>query len=277
MDIGSAIGGSIALQLVLTISGLVAVQFLQRRFTGRIVRRIVRSHHYLNKHEEKQREDTLVAIFNTAGAVFIWVIGIVLILSVLRVNVAALLTGAGLIGIVVAVGAQSTVKDYLAGIFIILENQYRVGDVITIGTISGVVESVTIRITKLRDMDGTLHFVPNGQITIVSNQTFGYANVNLDINVSYDSDVKKVQEVINEVGAALARDDEWKASILEPIQFLRVNNFSESGVTLKALGKVMPGSQWDVAGEFRKRLKAAFEDHRIIMLQAQRIIQQAQK
>jgi len=265
------------IQLVITIGTIIALQFLQRRFTGKIVRRVVRSHHYKNKHEEKQREDTLVAIFNTAGAVFLWVIGIIVILTILRVNVAALLTGAGLIGIVVAVGAQSTVKDYLAGIFIILENQYRVGDVITLGPVSGVVEGVTIRITKLRDMDGTIHFVPNGQITIVSNQTFGYANVNLDINVSYDSDVKKVQQVINEVGETLAHDTEWKESILEPIEFLRVNSFSESGVALKALGKVMPGSQWDVAGEFRKRLKVAFEKHHIVMLQAQRIIQQAQK
>lgn len=260
-------------QVIVTIGVIVALQFLQRRFTGRIVRRVVRSHHYKNKHEEQQREDTLVAIFNTASAVFLWIIGIIVILTILRVNVAALLTGAGLIGIVVAVGAQSTVKDYLAGIFIILENQYRVGDVITVGTISGVVEAITIRLTKLRDMDGTLHFIPNGQITIVSNQTFGYSNVNLDISVGYDADIRKVQKDINDVGDALARDDTWKDAILEPIHFLRVDGLGESAVTVKALGKVMPGAQWDVAGEFRQRLQVTFEKHGIEMTIAQRLVQ----
>ena len=277
MDFWTAFSQNIFTQIIGTILLTFGAQLLLRQFTGRLVRRAVRSHHYQNAAEERQREDTLISILNTAGAVLVWTIGVIAVLNLFNVNVGALLTGAGLLGIVIGFGAQNTVKDFLSGMFIILENQYRVGDIVTIGTISGMVEGISIRLTKLRDLDGTLHFIPNGAVNIVSNLTFGYANVNINIGVGYDSDIKKVENVINKVGEELASDNEWKKSIMEPIQFLRVDSFDDSAVTVKALGKVMPATQWDVAGEFRKRVKVAFDKNGIVIPFPQRVIHQARK
>jgi small conductance mechanosensitive channel len=126
-----------------------------------------------------------------------------------------------------------------------------------------VVEDVTVRITRLRDMDGKLHTVRNGSPDVVANQTFEYANVNLDFSVTLDSDVDKVEKILNEVGAELATDVKWKELIVEPIRFLRVEAFEESTMKIKALGRVEPSLQWDVAGEFRRRLKKAFDKNHI--------------
>jgi small conductance mechanosensitive channel len=254
----------LVIQILITIATVVVMQMILRRFIGNAIRRLVRVHHYQTAQDERQREDTLIAIFSTTSAVLVWVSGIIVILSLLQVNVAALLTGAGLLGIIVGLGAQNTVKDFLSGIFVILENQYRVGDIITINNnASGMVEAITIRITKLRDLDGTLHFIPNGSITMVSNQTFGYANVNLDVEVSDSSDMAKIKKIINEIGEELAKDKAWDEKIIEPVQFLHVARFGEKTVTVKVLGKVMPASQWEVTGEFMQRLKAAFDKHKI--------------
>jgi len=257
----------------LLVAGLALVsQLFLKRFIGNIIARIVHSHHYKNTHEEYQRRRTLESIFGTFSAVIIWIITVFWILAILSVNIGALLTGAGLVGIVLGFGAQSVIKDMLAGIFIITENQFRIGDIITVGGVSGVVEGVSIRLTRLRDLDGTLHFVPNGEITVVSNSSFEYSNVNVDIGVSYDANLDIIKETINDVGAKLARDTDWKKRIIEPIQFLRIDSFGESSVTIKALGKVTPGDQWDVAGEFRRRLKVAFDKHHVERPYPQRVV-----
>lgn len=232
-----------------------------------IVMRLTPSKKFESKEDETKREDTLINIFRTAVAVVIWTVGTLLILAQAGVNLAALATGAGLIGIVIGFGAQSTIKDFLAGLFIILENQYRVGDIVSLnvaGTeVAGVVESISIRITRLRDLDGNLHVVQNGSAIAVSNLSLGFANVNVDVGVSYETDIDKVEKVINEVGDKMSQDEKWRDDILEPIQYLRVDSFGDSAVNIKSLGKVRPGMQWDVAGEFRRRLKKAFERHGI--------------
>ncbi|HSX07680.1 MAG TPA: mechanosensitive ion channel family protein [Candidatus Saccharimonadales bacterium] len=240
------------------------------------VRHIVQSHKYSSKHEERQREDTLITIFRTMSAAILWIVGIILVLSELHVHIAALLTGAGVVSVLVGFGAQNTVKDFLAGMFIIMENQYRVGDIITVhgasGTVSGAVESITIRITRLRDLDGALHVVRNGDVSVATNLSFGFSNVNVDLRVAYDSNMEKVIETINKVGDELAKDEVWKEHIVEPIQFLRVDDFGQSAVQIKALGKVRPGNQWDVAGEFRRRLMPAFDKAKIDIPFPQRVV-----
>jgi small-conductance mechanosensitive channel len=245
-------------QILLTIIVALLLQMFFRAPIERIVRRAIRSHKYSTKEEEKKREDTLVTIFHAGLSVIIWIVAIIVILIQLKVNFAGLLTGAGLIGIVVGVGAQGAIKDFLAGVFIILENQYRVD-------VSGVVEDITVRITKLRDLDGNLHIVSNGTVGVITNMTFQYANVNIDIPISYTSDIDKVRKIINDVGIDLAGDTELGPSVIEAIQFLRVDSFDASVMTVKALGKVSAGMQWDVAGEFRRRLKMAFDKKHIDM------------
>jgi len=267
MEIHEALREILSNRLVLILLTVMIALLLQMFFRTpieRIVRRATRSHKYSSKEEEQKREDTLVTIFHGAISVIIWIVAIIVILIHLKVNFAGLLTGAGLIGIVVGVGAQGTIKDFLAGIFIILENQYRVGDIVQFsaaGTpnINGVVEDITVRITKLRDLDGNLHIISNGSVGVITNMTFEYANVNIDIPVSYASDIDKVRKIINDVGIDLAGDKTLGPDVIEAIQFLRVDKFDTSVMLIKALGKVRAGMQWDVAGEFRRRLKIAFD------------------
>lgn len=239
---------------------LLIVRFTVNHFIGRVVERIVMSHHYKTKREEKLREATLVDMFKTVTSVVMWTIVVIVILQEIGVNLAALATGAGLIGVVVGFGAQSMIRDFLSGAFIITENQYRIGDVVTVGDRSGLVEQITIRMTKLRDLDGSVHFIPNGEIKSVKNMTLDYSGVVIDVGVSYDADVDVAREIINKVGKELADDEKWRRSIIEPISFLRLDSFGDSSVNLKAAGKTTPLEQWNVASEYRIRLKKAFED-----------------
>jgi len=261
--------GEILLRIAVTVIITLIVQLIVHATIGRIVRRLVHPHYHKSEIDERKREDTLISIFRTASSLVLWLVAIVIVLSEARVNIAALLTGAGLIGVILGLGAQNTIKSYLAGIFIIAENQYRVGDIITLNGlgitdgISGVVEDISIRITKLRDQDGNLHIVTNGTAGVITNRTFRYSGINIDLNVSYEADVSKIEATINEIGTTMAADPNWKDAISEPIKFLRVSSFNESSVTIKSVGKVKAGMQWDVAGEFRRRIMEAFKSAHI--------------
>jgi small-conductance mechanosensitive channel len=268
--------GYTILQVASTIAVILLLQLLVRTSIGRVVHRTVRGHKYATKVDEEKRERTLITIFHTAAGVVLWTFGIIIILWQLHVNIAALMTGAGLVGIVVGFGAQSAIKDFLAGIFIIAENQYRVGDIVTLqvsgADISGIVEDITVRITRLRDLDGNLHIVPNGAAATITNLSFQYANVNVDVRVAYDADLDKVEKVMNEVGNTLAKDEKWAKHFVDPIQFFRVDGFEDAGVRIKALGTVEPAMQWDIAGEFRRRILKAFEAHELAIPYPQIIV-----
>lgn len=263
----SDVFGNAAVQIALTLLAAVVLQLVSTKLIRRLVHSLVHRHNHHSRADEKKREKTLVTMLHTTSSIVIWITASIIILTELNVNVAAILTGAGVVGIIVGFGAQSTIGDILAGMFIIIENQYRVGDIVTLSAsgkeISGVVEDITIRITRLRDLDGNLHTVRNGLTTIVTNQSFGYANVNIDIKVAYSSDIDFVEKIINQVGNDLAEDEQWQRHIKEPIGFMRIERFDDSGITVKALGKVEPAMQWDVTGEFRRRLKKAFEQNGI--------------
>lgn len=269
-------------QILLTILAIAAAQLFIHNTLGHIVERVVRGHRYATKTEEHQREKTLKTIFRTTSGVVLWTIGAIIILWELHINIAALLTGAGLISIVAGLGAQSLIKDWLAGIFIIMENQYRVDDIITLtasngATVSGVVEDVSVRLTRLRDMDGNLHIITNGSINIISNQSYRFANVNVDIQVTYDTDIDLVEKLVNQAGVAVAGQDKWKEQVIEAIQFLRVDKLGESSVTIKALGKVRAGSQWDIAGAFRRELQTSFKKHHIAAPYPQIVLHESKK
>lgn len=263
----SDVFGNAAVQIALTLLAAVVLQLVSNKLIRRLVHSLVHRHNHHSRADERKREKTLVTMLHTTSSVVIWITASIIILTELNVNVAAILTGAGVVGIIVGFGAQSTIGDILAGMFIIIENQYRVGDIVTLSAsgkeISGVVEDITIRITRLRDLDGNLHTVRNGLTTIVTNQSFGYANVNIDTKVAYSSDIDFVEKIVNQVGNDLAEDEQWQRHIKEPIGFMRIERFDDSGITVKALGKVEPAMQWDVTGEFRRRLKKAFEQNGI--------------
>lgn len=263
-------------RIVLVIIAVLIVQRLSHAIIERVVNRAMHSRHYDSKAEAQKRADTLTRVFNDIVTVALWIVAGLIILDRLGVNLAALATGAGLIGVIFGFGAQQTVRDFLAGVMIIFENQYRVGDVVSLaGGTSGIVEDITILITKLRDLDGSLHIVRNGDAGVVTNMTSSWSRALIDIEVGWDADLNKVERIINEVGAEMAKDKDWKDVITEPIQFYRVDGFTDSSVMVKALGQTTPIDQWSVAGEFRRRIKLAFEKNGIERPYQRRVITEA--
>jgi len=207
----------------------------------------------------KKREDTLLGVFMGLSQVIIITIVTFMVLGELNINIAPILAGLGIAGIAVGFGAQYLIRDLIAGVFILMENQFRVGDVAKIADIAGLVEEVHLRKTVLRDLDGIVHHVPNGEIRVASNYTRRFSRVNLDISVAYGTDLDQAMAVINRVGQELAKDENWKERIITPPQALRVNKFGDSGIDIKILGDVRPIEQWAVMGELRLRLKKAFD------------------
>jgi small-conductance mechanosensitive channel len=213
--------------------------------------------------EIEKRADTLThVVYRTAWGVA-FAIAVLTVLPEVGINIGPLLAGAGIAGLAVALGAQSLVRDTVNGLFILVENQYGKGDVVTIAGIGGLVEDVNLRRTVLRDLDGTVHSIPNGQVAVSSNQTRGWSRVNMNVGVAYGEDLDRVMAVIDRVGQELAEDPEFGPLILTPPRALRVDAFSDSAIEIKILGETQPIRQWDVMGELRKRLKRAFDDEDI--------------
>ncbi len=209
--------------------------------------------------EAKKRSITLSRVLVGAVQVFIFLIAIFMILSELGIDIAPILAGAGVVGIAIGFGAQSLVKDIVAGLFIILENQYRVGDWVKIADVEGLVEDVNLRRTVLRDFSGAVHTVPNGEIRVASNLTKEWSRVNMNVSVAYGEDLDHVISVINRVGRELADDPEWAPSILSPPQALGVDKLGDSGIEIKILGDTRPMRPWAIMRELRLRLKKAFD------------------
>ena len=234
--------------------------FVLNKFLPPMVRRVVaRAKDKESKEGMEKRANTLVSIFKGIARVFIIVIGIMMILPELGVDIVPILAGFGIAGVAIGFGAQYLIRDLIAGIFIILENQYRVGDVVKLADIGGLVEEVTLRKTVLRDLDGIVHHVPNGEIKTASNFTRHFSRVNLNVSVAYNTDLDHAISVINRVGKELAEDGKWRKVIKSPPQVLRVDNLGDSGIDIKILGDVKPIEQWAVMGELRLRLKKAFD------------------
>lgn len=215
------------------------------------------------EEEIKKKVDTLSGVFVNASQVIIIFMAVFMLLSEIGLNIAPLLAGAGVAGLAIGFGAQSLIKDILNGLFIIMENQYSIGDVVKIADISGLVEDISLRRTVLRDLDGIVHSVPNGEIRVSSNFTREWSRVNLNISVGYGEDLDRVISVINKVGNELSKDPAWAPLILKPPQALRVDNLGDSGIEIKILGDTKPIEQWNVMGELRKRLKRAFDEEGI--------------
>jgi len=210
--------------------------------------------------ELERRVNTIGRLVVRIAAFAIGIIAVLMALDLFGIDIGPAVAGLGVVGIAVGFGAQTLVRDWLAGIFIVLENQYSQGDVIRIAGVDGVVEDFSLRRTTLRDLDGTVHTVPNGQITVASNMTRVWARVNLDINVAYDTDLNRAGELIDRVGEDLQADEEWGPRLLEAPKVVRVEALADSSVKLKVLGQVRAAEQWAVGGELRKRILAAFTE-----------------
>lgn len=224
------------------------------------------------EEEIEQRIDTLShVVYRTLLLVVVVVTGIIL-LTEAGINVAPLIAGFGLVGLAVGFGAQSLVKDMINGLFILIDNEYSKGDVVTIAGTTGIVEDVNLRRTVLRDIDGTVHHVPHSSIDVSSNWTKEYSRIHLNVGVAYESDLPHVIEVINRVGNEFAADPEFAPRIRSAPQVLRVDNFGDSSIDIKIVGDTVPLEQWSLMGQLRIRLKKAFDEEGIVIPYPQRTL-----
>lgn len=262
------------IKIMAIIAGAYLTSLIATFLIDKIIRRTVRGPDFTTIQERKRRSETLVSVFNNTLNVFLIIIVGIMLLSELGVQTGPLIAFLSLFGIALGLGAQFIIRDIFTGFFIILENQYRIGDVVCVGKTCGLVEGISLRETILRDDNGTVHHVSNGEIRIASNLSKFRSNINLTVSVTYESDIEKVIRVINRVGKDFARGIKWKDKITSPPQFQRIEDFAQSGIVMKILGETRPLMQWDATGELRKRLKIAFDKNKIQLALPQLVIHQ---
>ena len=217
----------------------------------------------LQKHtqdpEQHKRLETLGRVFRYIAAVVISLITVMLVLSELGISIAPILASAGIVGLAVGFGAQSLVKDYFSGLFMLLENQVHQGDVVEVAGLGGLVEEVTLRYIRLRDYEGSVHFIPNGTVTTVTNRSRGYAYALVDIGVAYRENIEAVFDAIRAVAAEMRADATLGPLILEDLDLAGVDAWADSAVTIRFRIKVQPLQQWTVKRAFLLRLKKEFD------------------
>jgi len=226
----------------------------------------------LDALERGKRARTLGGVITRVATVAIGGIAVLMVLREFRIDIAPVLTGAGIAGLAVGFGAQTLVRDVISGFFLILEDQVRVGDVAAINGTGGLVEELNLRTIVLRDLEGTVHVFPNGSITTLANRSKNFSYYVIDLGISYREDPDRVSAVLVEVGAELQRDPALGPFILAPIEILGVDAFADWSVTLKLRIKTVPLKQWDVGRELRKRIKRAFDQHGIEIPFPERIV-----
>ena len=236
-----------------------------RRLVPVVLKHVIRQKERGKRAEEEleQRIRTLSRVFVGTVAVLIIVAAVFMILAEIGINITPYLAGLGIAGVAFGFGAQNLVRDIIGGLFVIIEDQYDIGDVVRTGGITGIVEAINLRRTILRDLDGIVHTIPNGESGVASNYTKDWSRVNLNVSVAYGTDLEYAISVINRVCAEMAEEPYWKELILKTPEVLRVDNLGDSGIDIKILGDTKPIRQWETMGELRKRMKKAFDEEGI--------------
>jgi small conductance mechanosensitive channel len=214
----------------------------------------------LQASEAKKRAHTLGNILRNAFLIIITFVAVLMILGELGIQLGPLLATAGIGALAIGFGAQGLVKDLISGFFIILENQYRIGDVIEVAGVSGLVESVSLRKTVLRDLQGKVHTIPNGEIKVASNFSKEWSRSVLDLGISYRDDIDQIVDLLIQIGKEMESEEPYKSAILEPLQVLGVEKFDESQMVIRMMVKTAPLKQWDVGRELRRRIKIRFDE-----------------
>jgi len=245
--------------LIAAYAGIVIVRRLIRALRLHIGKAMAK-HATETEVELNKRADTIAGILQKLSAALMVAGAAVMSLRELGFDVMPLLAGAGVAGLAIGFGAQSLVKDIISGFFMLIENQMRVGDVVVINNVSGVVEEIHLRTTVLRDVSGTVHIIPNGSILSVSNRTMEYSYYVFDVGVAYKEDTDRVSDVLRKTGDELLREEAWRGLVLEPTEILGVDQFGPSAVTIKARVKTVPGRQWEVGREMNRRIKKRFDE-----------------
>jgi moderate conductance mechanosensitive channel len=260
-----------AVQLVILLGAtLVALRFTTltvRAAVGRLFAREARegTARDVSAVEIQRRRETLEGLLNRALRVVILVIAFVMAIAVLGLDVTAAIAGLGIVGLALSLGAQHLVRDYVAGAFVLIENQYSKGDIVSIAGVTGAVEDVSLRRTSLRDLDGTLHTVPHGLIQVASNLTRRWARINLDVPLPYDEDLAAVTAAIDRAATSMAEDPDWRAHVIKLPRVVRIERLAEAGVVLKVLGTVAATHRFEAAGELRGRIKLECERAGLIL------------
>jgi moderate conductance mechanosensitive channel len=261
------IDGEIVMRNVLQVLGIWVLAWLAHRVVRLTARRIEKSvddgDDSITTLREK-RGRTISQLLRSVGRVVIVSIALLLTFNVF-INIAPILAGAGILGLAISFGAQSLVRDIISGFFILLENQFAVGDVIEAAGKSGVVERITMRVVVLRDLEGTMHVIPNGEMKVVSNKTRGWARAVVDVAIPYTEDVDRIIAVVRDESAQFSTDPKWGLQLDGPVEVLGIEELRDNSVVIRTLLKTQAGSQWDVAREFRRRLKLRFDREAIEM------------
>ena len=223
----------------------------------------------------EKRGQTIAQLLRSVGRVVILVIGLLLTLN-LFIDIGPLLAGAGILGLAVSFGAQSLVKDIIAGFFILFENQFAIGDVIEAAGKAGAVEAMSLRVVQLRDLEGRLHIIPNGEITVVTNMTKGWSRVLLEVGVAYETDLPRALEVFRSAAAEFAADPRWGLELDGAPEVPGVERFEASAIVIRTLLRTRPGRHWDVAREYRVRLKARLDAAGIMIPFPQQVVRYVQ-
>jgi small conductance mechanosensitive channel len=242
---------------VLLLAGFV---LLLLRFSLRRIARAVVTKSRKARSTAVNRADTLALSFQSVATTLILLACVLLVLQEAGLDVQTVLGGAAILGVAIAFGAQNLMRDYFTGFMMLLEDQYELGDLVTIGNITGTVERVNMRVTMLRDLEGRVHFIPNGQIGSLTNRTYDWARALVDIPVGPDQDVDRVMALLLEVANDLKADPAWSEEIVDEPQMLGVDKFTESGVTIKLMLKTHPERLFPVRRELLRRIKKAFDE-----------------
>lgn len=267
-----------ALTVVGIIVGLLLFDALVRWFIRRVKARVGRQMAAARPEDAvaiRGRLDTIAATVNWAVSIFLVFLGAGLILGALGLDVTTLVAGVGVVGIALGLGAQMLVRDVINGLFILLENQYQVGDVVQVAGVSGQVIEINPRRTVLRDLDGNVHSIPNSAITVATNMTPGTSRINLDISVASEEEIDRAIRIIDEECARLA--EERRDAVIDGPRVLRVDALGESGFVIKVLGDVRSVTKWELVGELRRRIKKRFDAEGIELPYPQRVVIQKER
>jgi moderate conductance mechanosensitive channel len=248
-----------AMKIVLVIFIAIVTYRLTRVLIRRLLEREIDEEDPLVRRLREQRAQTLASLLGNVAAVAVFVVATLTVLDILLDNIGPILASFGILGLAFSFGAQSLVKDVISGTFMLMEGQFGVGDVVKVSDVSGLVEKITLRTTVLRDIEGAVHIVPNGEITRVTNMTKAWSRALLHVSVAYREDVDRVMDVLRDILGEFAVDPEWAALLLDEPVVPGIESFSDSAVVIRVMAKTLPLKQWDVARELRRRIKNRFD------------------
>ena len=242
---------------------ILIVRRLSHRLITKLIRTTIKPDEYVSVADELARENTLISVIYRTFSLIVWVIGIMVILSILGINIAPFLVGSSVLGLGIGLACRSIFEDFLAGVFIIIENQYRKGDLVRINDIAGRVEQVSFRQTVVRDASGGKHYIQHSNIKSIVNRSIDFSNVVLEIKVDRQINLVTIKTIIDRIGEEMAQQPRAKTDILKPIKFSRINNIDDKQLSLIVSGRVKPGRQRFFKGQFNRLLKTVCDDKKI--------------